>query len=615
MKPVPRQIRLVSVLGSLAVLAACGGSDTSAPKKDVVPATLTAVSTDTIRGQVGGQGSVPLRVIVKNKAGEPIDSAVVTFAIATGNGTLGSPSVRTDATGQASTTWTLGGTAGVQTATATAGTLASVTFVAVAASGNPTSLTKVTGDLQSAAINTNVAIAPSVKVTDGFGNPVSGQQVTFTVGSGGGSVLGGTVTTNAAGTAAVGSWRLGATIGANTLVATVGSLTATFTATATVGAAANITVTPTNLGELLIGDTKQLTPRVVDAGGNVLANATVTYSTSSATVATVTPGGLVTATGAGTAIITATSGPASASVPLTVTGHPIGLTITSRDTTSFIAPGDIVFTNSAMLVGLGGQLKIQVLDLTGTTQTNLITVTSPAQTVLAPSKAAGPAILVSPGFVSRLWFLDPTAPKPVDSLDINAVITTATMTADGSRIYSMLDDGSLSVVDGAAHTAIARVTLGGGVTKLFIAPGDSTLYALTSVGIIFDVDLRTNTVRRQIIANVSGNDIAMGRDGLLYVLDGTNSLVSVFDIGTLSTLRTVGVAPGASTIAITPDGKQIWLTHTQGSVTVYQGSVANGFVSAGTISTNLSPPMRVFFSPNGSFAAVTNLGGWVDFIR
>src|SRR5262249_17550489 len=164
---------------SLGALAACGGTDSAAPGKDVIPASITAVSTDTIRGTVGQAGSLPLAVIVKNKNGDLIDTAVVTFAVVSGNGTLGSTSVRTDATGKAQTTWNLGGTVGVKKATATAGTLTAVTFTAVATVGPATSLTKTAGDNQSAVVGTNVAVAPSVKVVDGFGNPVSGVTVTF----------------------------------------------------------------------------------------------------------------------------------------------------------------------------------------------------------------------------------------------------------------------------------------------------------------------------------------------------------------------------------------------------------------------------------------------------
>jgi len=140
--------------------------------------------------------------------------------------------------------WTLGATAGSNTLTATSGTLTGspVTFTATGTAGTATTIALKLGDGQSATVGTDVAILPSVLVTDGT-NPVSGVSVTFAVASGGGSVTGASATTNASGIATVGSWTLGATPARNTLTATSGTLTGspvTFTATGTAGTATTI---------------------------------------------------------------------------------------------------------------------------------------------------------------------------------------------------------------------------------------------------------------------------------------------------------------------------------------------------------------------------------------
>lgn len=73
---------------------------------------------------------------------------------------------------------------------------------------------------------TQVTDLPSVLLSDQKGAPVAGAVVTFTVTSGGGSVTGATVTSNASGIATVGGWTLGTAAGANTLSAQTGSLPA-----------------------------------------------------------------------------------------------------------------------------------------------------------------------------------------------------------------------------------------------------------------------------------------------------------------------------------------------------------------------------------------------------
>jgi probable HAF family extracellular repeat protein len=105
------------------------------------------------------------------------------------------------------------------------------------------------GNNQSAAVGTAVA-PPSVKVTDGGGNPVAGVAITFAVTAGGGSVTGSSQTTDAGGIATAGSWTLGTTAGTgnNALSATSTGFSGspvTFTASATPGPASAATSTAT----------------------------------------------------------------------------------------------------------------------------------------------------------------------------------------------------------------------------------------------------------------------------------------------------------------------------------------------------------------------------------
>ena len=97
----------------------------------------------------------------------------------------------------------------------------------------PAQVVAVTGAAaQTATVGTAVPIVPTVRVVSNQGQPMAGVTVAFTV-TGGGSIGAASAQTNAEGIASPGSWTLGPTAGANTLVATVGTLSATFTATGT----------------------------------------------------------------------------------------------------------------------------------------------------------------------------------------------------------------------------------------------------------------------------------------------------------------------------------------------------------------------------------------------
>src|SRR5690606_7044766 len=107
-----------------------------------------------------------------------------------------------------------------------------VTFTANGIAGAPASMAKF-GDNQTATVNTAVAVAPAVEVSDQFSNLISGQSVVFEVTGGNGSITGGNAMTDANGRATLGSWILGSQPGANTLSATAGTVTVTVTATET----------------------------------------------------------------------------------------------------------------------------------------------------------------------------------------------------------------------------------------------------------------------------------------------------------------------------------------------------------------------------------------------
>ncbi|MFZ4628895.1 MAG: hypothetical protein ACOYNR_11255, partial [Blastocatellia bacterium] len=195
-------------------------------------------------GTAGTAVAIPPSVLVRDAFNNPVAGVSVTFAVASGGGSLTAATQTSNASGIATVgSWTLGTVAGPNTLTATSPGLTgfSLTFTATGTAGTATQLAINAGNNQVGTAGTAVPIAPSVLVRDALGNPVAGISVTFAVVSGGGSVTGATQTTNASGIATVGSWTLGTGLGTNTLTATSPGLTGsplTFTATATAGVVA-----------------------------------------------------------------------------------------------------------------------------------------------------------------------------------------------------------------------------------------------------------------------------------------------------------------------------------------------------------------------------------------
>jgi len=219
--------------------AECSVDDVTTPDPDPnqvnpTPTTLAQVSGDGQSGVVGQALPAPLVVRVDDQSRNAMSGVAVTFNVAEGGGSVGTANVTTGNDGQAQTTWTLGTNAAQsQRVTATVGSL-SASFTATASADAPATAVVGAGNGQEALQGSAVPVAPSIVVSDEYGNAVSGVSVAFAVTSGGGSVTGASTTTDATGVATVGSWTLG--VGVNTLTATVAAADVTgnpvtFTAT------------------------------------------------------------------------------------------------------------------------------------------------------------------------------------------------------------------------------------------------------------------------------------------------------------------------------------------------------------------------------------------------
>lgn len=248
--------------------------------------TLPAAQLVTIAGTgqvdtVGNALAVPIEVEARASDGIGVGGVSVRFRALVGGGAVTDSIVITDAAGRARTSVTLGSLLGAQSFEATVAGLTGspVTFNATALAGAPAQVNAGAGDAQLAVVNTAVGVAPSVIVRDAGGNPVQGVSVTFSVQTGGGGVTGATQTTDAAGVATVGGWTLGTAAGTNTLRATAGALTRTFTATAIAGAPAQLVRTAGNLQSALVGTLLSVKPavRVEDQYANPVAGASVTF--------------------------------------------------------------------------------------------------------------------------------------------------------------------------------------------------------------------------------------------------------------------------------------------------------------------------------------------------
>ena len=207
---------------SEAVSVAFSATATTAP-----PARLEATAGNAQTGAVGTQLPQNLVVRLTDDLGNPKAGVTVTFTVTSGGGTVSAPSAVTDVAGTASVRWTLGSVVGPQTILATASGVAPLTLTATAQATAADAIAIVSGNNQSGSPGTVLSLPLTVRVTDRFGNPVSGALVVWAAAAGSGSVNPVSSVTNTTGLATT-TWTLGGVGGLTRVTATSGTLGVTF---------------------------------------------------------------------------------------------------------------------------------------------------------------------------------------------------------------------------------------------------------------------------------------------------------------------------------------------------------------------------------------------------
>jgi hypothetical protein len=170
--------------------------------------------------EVGTTVPIAPAVRVVDATGNPVQDVRVSFIVAAGGGAVVGSVDTTDSDGIAAVdSWTLGPAVRANRLRARVYEVGEVTFSATGTVGPADSMSIRSGNRQSALPGTAVAVPPSVRVFDRFGNPVPNHAVSFTPRPSSGVVAGGNASTGGDGVAAVGSWTLGPGPGPDTLVA------------------------------------------------------------------------------------------------------------------------------------------------------------------------------------------------------------------------------------------------------------------------------------------------------------------------------------------------------------------------------------------------------------
>ena len=348
----------------VATISATSEGQTGSASVTVTPVPVAVVSVQPPTTSVTAGQTTTLTTVVKDSAGNTLSGRTVTWSSSPAAVATVSPAgvVSGVAAGTATVTATSEGKSG--TATVTVNPVPPVPVGSVALSPASTSL--FTG--QTATL--------SVTVKDTAGTVVTNRVVTWT-------------SSNAA----------IATVSTSGVVTAVAPGTATITATsegrsgtaAVVVSApvATVTVAPAT-ASVAVGATKQLTATTKDATGTILTGRVVTWTSSTAAVASVSATGVVTGVAVGSTTITATSEGKSGTSAVTVTAAPVATVTVSPATVTIAVPGTAALT--AIVTDVNGTIVVNRPISWESSKTKVATV---ASTGVVTAVAAGTATITA----------------------------------------------------------------------------------------------------------------------------------------------------------------------------------------------------------------------------
>lgn len=210
---------LILILLAVPSISACLGGE-------VLPGPPSAIQIVEGAGQVGRVGTrLPIapQIRVIDHRGKALPKVTVQFSVSAGFGSVTGATALTDSLGLARVgSWTLGGQVGEQKLAVQVKDLTvSAEITATATTGPAAGIIALEPTQYAGMVGTIVTNPPTVQVSDAFGNPQSGVNVTFVVVQGGGTLTGASAVTNPSGQARVGSWRLGSAPGINRVEARI----------------------------------------------------------------------------------------------------------------------------------------------------------------------------------------------------------------------------------------------------------------------------------------------------------------------------------------------------------------------------------------------------------
>ncbi len=379
------------------------------------------------------------------------------------------------------------------------------------------------------------------------------------------------------------------------------------------------------------GMSRRLSAAVLDRSGAPVAGATVSFASSDPGRASVTPDGLVTYVDVGQAEITASSEDLLAVVQYTGlrSGHPLGTTTTSTrlpgDTQGDGPFGAAVDGDGQILISQtnSGRVASDFYPVAGFTTRDLGGV--PTSIALL---GGGTALVTPTGpDTTEASVIELSSDRVLAQVPLDVRALSAVTGPDSQTAYLGTRDGRVLEFDVASSTVTGSIDLGvprSRANHLALNTTGTLLYASSfTTGTVFEIDLASKLVIRQLIVGGEPQGIAVSLDGTeLYMADesGTGH-INVYDI--VRGVRESSIPSGATSgsggpfgLAMSPDGVTVYV-----GVITTEGPGLIQVINTGTrtiertINSCGGTPRRIAFGYSGGLAVIADENGCANFVE
>ena len=343
-------------------------------------------------------------------------------------------------------------------------------------------------------------------------------------------------------------------IGDATLTATSEGVTAASRVHVTTGGVALVTVTPGSIG-LVMGATQPLAVTLSDAAGNALPAATMKWSSSNNSIASVSSSGVVTAKRAGSATVYASVNGVSGKAAVAVSAAGIK--------SIAVSPASFTLATSGTR-----QLSASLTDASG----NAVT----GQTVAWSSSNSAVATVSSSGMVTAMHSGNANITAAAGGASANAAVTVSAGTVSAVSV----SPGSASLVAGATQQLVANLTdnTGSAVAGQTVTwtSSDASIVSVSSTGLATAAHTGSATVTAT-AGGVSGQSTVTVAAGALANVTVTPSS------GSIQQGKTIQLAASFTDVAgnPVPATSLSWTSSNTADATVTSAGLVTG-MSAGT---------------------------------